>query len=503
MNPFALAYRRGGTSRFWPQFKKGDPVPQALWYPSERRNPRYPSVVGVGVLDAIGALLTGEVQFGREGDAVSVRYTSSSDSKAARVCVSKLEGPEHVWYNAYGTQGPTLLVLAEMLLLGRYSELRPLWDTFLLTIGETTYPCRGSDLARADQDQVGPALLALMDGIYYRGHKEEADERGFDDTSLPMLSEVALADALRPKAPRSEFPLVPQLTRFARCGGRASNVVLFGPTATFKTESVKAAAREAGARVVAMNGRPSMSDRDILGEPVVVGQSVSWSDGPLSKAMRSALTRKTVLQIDELLRFDPFYLNTLVGALDLKSAEDLADLGLDVPEQPGPYYVLELPKNREVLVAPSHNLSVFATTNIGGEYVQPADDLDPALARRLPNQIDVPYPERDVLEPLYRSVCDNDQVVNALFVLAEFVDANTASYGGAYRSVLHPGLGFNFLNTYQMHVENNTPEREAFRAACEMTLITPLCPRDPDGSLDVSAQLKLRNKAHLLANGLL
>lgn len=502
MNPFALAYRKGGSSRFWPQFHKGDPVPQTLWYPSERRNARFPSVVGVGVLDAVGALLTGEVQLGREGDAVSVRYTSSGDRSEARVCVSKPDGAERVWFNAYGAQGPTLLVLAEMLLLGRYPELRPLWDAFLLTVGETRYPCRASDLNRADQDQVGPALLALMDGVYYRGHKEEADDRAFDDAFQPMLSEVALADVLRPKAPKSTFPLVPQLTLLAKCGGRASNVVLYGPTATFKTESVKAAAREAGARVVAMNGRPSMSDRDILGEPVVVGQSVSWSDGPLSKAMRSALTRKTVLQIDELLRFDPFYLNTLVGALDLKSAEDVADLALDVPPQPGPYYVLELPKNRETLVVPSCNLSVFATTNIGGEYVQPADELDPALARRLPNQIEVPYPERDVLEPLYLSVCADVQVVEALFTLAAFVEANTASAGGAYRSVLHPGLGFNFLNTFQMHSDNGASKQEAFRAACEMTLVTPLCPREPDGSLDVSAQLKLRHRAHVLANGL-
>src|SRR5690606_19079700 len=116
-----------------------------------------------------------------------------------------------------------------------------------------------------------------------------------------------------PQAARQEGrPRTPRAPHAPREDGRHRHP--HRPTGTFKTETGKQLALTTDARLVTLKGAAGIEDRDFWGSIVPTEHGPKWVDGPLTKAFRSAQKNKTVLLIDELLRFEPLYANVLVGA---------------------------------------------------------------------------------------------------------------------------------------------------------------------------------------------
>ena len=122
-------------------------------------------------------------------------------------------------------------------------------------------------------------------------------------------------------------------------------------------------------------GNESIESFDFLGHVVQTEHGMVWKDGKLSQAFRLAAKGiQVVLIIDEMLRIPQRHLSVLLSALS--------------PDSDGNYRLQTGRMNavidgvgvEEELLAPTTNLAIFATTNVGPEFA--IDDLDPAVAER-------------------------------------------------------------------------------------------------------------------------
>lgn len=297
-------------------------------------------------------------------------------------------------------------------------------------------------LEQAQTPEAKQAMLRLQDALYF-GLKT-ATQGGMIKVAQEMPSEAELATYEPYDLSRWWKNQVSDHHKLLLLGiERGKTALLIGPTGTFKTEMAKRAATETGAAMVVIKGRPGMEDRDFFQSIVPTPEGPKVIDGPVTEAFRKAQKQRTLLLLDELLRFEPYYLGALVGALDQYSPAELKAMGLSVPEDPASaapkeamasegqealasegqgiegqsqgiegqsqgwggqsgkrYYCLSLPSGEKV-VTPTENLSIVATTNLGDDYNQ-GQQIDAALFGRFNLRINITHPSDDMLLGIYQ-----------------------------------------------------------------------------------------------------
>lgn len=469
---------------FLPYLSKGEKIPEHLR--SALADKSRSSVVGGGILRAIATFVLGEAEFFKASGGVMLRYRSAANG-AERWLLTDGQG----WYGRGGVQAPHLLLLAEALWLGQHPEIKErvaaLWRA--LPPKRTTARLRA---AQQSKDQ----WMALADSLYYHAKtaldtRDQYDKNPPPSAALQPLSvEAVLQGVARPRPRPTGF--LELLRGLVDVGGTA---LLTGPTGTFKTETAKRAALEAGARLVVLKGMPGLEDRDFIGGVYPGANGPEWKDGPLTEAFRLAQQGRCVLLIDELMRFEPFQLAVLVGALDQVSAAELAAMGLpDYPEeeeagQPARYHVLRLPTGEKV-VAPAHRLTVLATTNVGDDYAQ-AGALDAALLSRFALQLEFAYPEEAVVLPLYEAECP--ELAAAALRLEAWTREHTAEREGILARGATPRQSLALLRLARRLMTGGMAAAEAFGRAAEVTVLPFCAPRTPSGALEEAALEALRD----------
>ena len=295
---------------------------------------------------------------------------------------------------------------------------------------------------------------------------------------------------------------MPTLRRVVRRGG---SCLITGPTGNGKSQATRLAVTDDGRRYVQMDGQPSMTDREFYGKtqgmPDATGQQqrYAWFDGPLARAFRAAAAGEpTALVIDELARFDPYYLAPLLAALDQKSGQDVrALLGLPdaVRQTVDPdaiYRVLVMPDG-EYLLAPREALAIVATTNLGDEYTQSQQEFDAALLGRFEV-----YLEFERLAPAVREriLIDLHQLpapVATLLVSAEDYTVSEVAPHGILRRPLNLRTCVNWAREARALQATGVTWREAVAAAANVTAIPYVCARTTQGQLERPAVDSVRD----------
>ncbi len=315
-------------------------------------------------------------------------------------------------------------------------------------------PLSTADLERAlERREVRNAFLRLSNTLYFEVQAAVARFDLCSDLKLRSSALTSLSSALNLQAGGKPLsaPLKALLT--LRGGGSA---LLYGPPATFKTETAKALALHLGARLVVMKGDPSVEARDFKGGahvegirplPALEGDSTRdllraliqvthtqnpfvWRDGPLAQAMVSAQLETTVLLIDEVLRFQGEELSVLIGAMDTVSRREARIIAPGAVGEGGDdferLHLLRLP-NEEVVACPASNLIWVMTTNVGRDYQQASDRLDPALRSRIDLCLHLESPDEAHLESVLRATCPDSVLVKVALDLERFVRLEVTS----------------------------------------------------------------------------
>jgi len=124
-----------------------------------------------------------------------------------------------------------------------------------------------------------------------------------------------------------------------------------------------------------IDGHEGIEAIDLLGYYLKdASGNMVWMDGVLTKAFRSALTKPTVLFVDEVLRIPSRELNILVGALAPMSDSTYTLRTNRIVN------MVDGVGESEYLAIPVENLWCVGTTNVGAGYQ--VDDIDDALADR-------------------------------------------------------------------------------------------------------------------------
>jgi MoxR-like ATPase len=168
-----------------------------------------------------------------------------------------------------------------------------------------------------------------------------------------------------------------QIERFCAPKAALIPLLLLGEQGAGKTYGVRLAAKNYD-HFVEVPCHAGMEAKDFIGGPLPDGNVFSWTDGGVARAFRLAAAGKSVLLlVDEIFRVPASQRSVFLTCLS--------------PDETGPEPVYKLKTERviggkgdvrhtEELCAPVANLSIVATTNIGGQFNVSEDD--PAMAER-------------------------------------------------------------------------------------------------------------------------
>jgi nitric oxide reductase NorQ protein len=528
LNFFRFAYGLS-TCPAWPALSKGDVVPDHL--KSRYANPGRDSKVGLGLVKAVAATLTGDVTFFVHGDDVATCYESNTGGRHTAWSNERSDGTRG-WYEAARMQAPVLLCLAEAVLMDPplHEEVRERWwqliDVLQRALPGERPPYSEGRLANVShRSDASEAMMALTDGIYFAIKEASADGRvsiesgGGANAGAPQ--HLPAVDHRRLFEPEVPTPLMAAGSRgilrtlvgLARAGGTA---LLIGPTGTLKTSTAKRAALDTGARLVVLKGRPGIEDRDFIGGVYPGMSGPVWVDGPVTAAFRAAQEGPVIFLVDELLRFNPLYLGALVGLLDPYDEDELRAMGVD-PVGSGTHLLAELPTGERV-PTPAASLTLIATTNIGDDYVQ-ATHLDAALLRRFEVVVDVERADAEVARTIYAGEFGDD-VAEVLVDIEAFTHENLARDGGLLARPANPGVLINLARAVirglgmpsergsecegdpapgDPAVSDPASGEDAWRSAAQVTLAPYCADREPDGRLDPAGAALLTDEVARLS----
>lgn len=491
----------------WPTIQRGQTIPKHLWSASplgkvpQRRT-------AVGFVRAAAILLNGTARVATEDGDISIAYDSSAAGASRRVitCYRTPGTPTRwSWAGAEGASGAALIVITQAALQGEHPEVAAAWKRLITEASSHHHlpatPSQIRQLAHAS-DEANDAMLQLSDAIYFAiKEADEADRidilhtehhREFDHDVLNQVlnpNQATAAEAFQTHAPAA-------LARLTTTGGTA---LLIGPTGTFKTEHAKRAAIDATARLHVLKGRPGIEDRDFYGGVYPSEHGPQWVDGPLTKAYRSAQTTKTVLVIDELLRFEPIYLGALIGALDTYTPDETRLIG-GQPQGEGRHYHLQLP-NGDGITAPAKNLTIIATTNIGNGYVQ-FQELDEALLGRFQLILDYAQAPTEETHPVYLDAAGDPHLAQAAAELERITREHHVGEEGLLARPANPRVILNLIHETRRRTNAGEPLEGAFAGAVEATVIPYCSPRDSTGRLETSTVAMLQHETKRIAKAL-
>lgn len=501
-------------SDHWPSLQKRQRIPSSC---KSKHNARE-GKLGLGLVEAMSVLLTGQVRVGREKSSLSIVYESNRGG--SRVASSEPASgagtpPPRAWRGIDAMKAPPILCVLEAMLLEKtaassnagglqtdvLAETKARWAALLEELELATLemaPYSREALVEASEDeQCRRAMMALTDAVYFALKRMEKkglrlfgeDAPGEEFPELQAEGFECLFDREpEPKGGGHEALPSGYLARtLSALIGTGGTCLLVGPTGTFKTTTATRAADEAGAALEVVKGRPGIEDRDFFGGVVPTERGPQWVDGPVTKALRSGRSGPTMLLMDELLRFEPLFLGAFVGLLDAASPAELAARSVDpAPGCSGePHYVAELPSG-EAVACPTSRLTLVATTNMGSGYVQAGAELDAALMGRFELTVEVEKPDPGVKRMLYERA-GGRRVADLLEAIEEFVEENLIDQGGLFARSAHPRLMLNMARHMEriLAAEGLAEDEEiAAQEAAEMTVVPNCVQREASGLLD-------------------
>lgn len=345
-------------------------------------------------------------------------------------------------------------------------------------------------------------LMSLSDDSTIRFESGSLNPPRRDVSAIYRGEVITLAPSLQADQ-QASGDLIGRMTRWVK---RGLNILLVGPTATFKTTDALTAATRAGAYIVMVGGRPGMEDRDLFGGIYPTSEGPEWIDGPVTEAFAKASSGvQTVLVLNELTRFEPLHLGAMIGALDDVSAHTARQMGITVPQDsPDRYYALRLP-NGEVIHCPTQFLSVIGTTNIGSDYLT-AQELDTALLRRFDRQEDVPYADEGRAVKMIESRCGNAYLAAAAYGLEVRTRSEVQGRGqdteGLLQREMNPAISAALAQEAVDLMDEGLSLPEAFTQAATVTAVPFCVPRLTTGTLDPAARERLNELIAEIAQGL-
>jgi nitric oxide reductase NorQ protein len=516
---------------FWPSLTRNQTIPTHL---AARAPHQTPAEVGLGLVKAASALLAQTVVRDLAVDTARQHFTLWTNSLSTHGAVHALGGGETVWWLDGGGYLGGVVALVDALTLGQRSaaadEVRRRWAELLAQVSAAlgrTPPYGTAELAVAARHGAATAaMMAVTDSLYFYVKARSDGSAGFPPLALdggpdpmPLPSSGNAAAALRrwlyepagsaaASAPAADAigSLTPQqaVSVLRRAILRGANALLVGPTGVGKSVAARQAASEVGAHIVLVKGRPNLDDRDLYGRPQPLANgSFAFVDGPLARAWRLAARQeqRVVLLVDELARFDPYYLGALVGAFDVVLGRELAHLadlsdaarawGRQTPE--ATYYVLGLP-NGEQLVAPTHYLCLLATTNLGGDHLQLGETFDAALLRRFALHLTIGRFDGATRQQVIVARGVPPAVAATLVRVEDYTAANVAPDGLLVRE-----LNLGVLTAWADEAASLVRDAglawsDAVTAAAELCAVPFASPRDASGRLDAPAAASLREE---------
>jgi MoxR-like ATPase len=244
-----------------------------------------------------------------------------------------------------------------------------------------------------------------------------------------------------------------------------------------------------------------MTDREFYGDivPIASAQGKEYVAvyGPLTEAWRLAQAGvPTTLIIDELARFDAYFLTPLLEALDRVSDAELCHLtGVADPDAIDPnatYRTLRLPSG-ERLIASMHHLSAVATANLGDEYLQVQQRFDAALLGRFDAQYTVERLDAETrAEILAQYHGLPAAVARAIARMEDETTRITPTHGGVLARPINLRVAISWGVEAQA-VEDGMTWAEALGRALEHTVIPYCCARDSQGALETEAVNAVRD----------
>ena len=153
------------------------------------------------------------------------------------------------------------------------------------------------------------------------------------------------------------------------------HILLEGDKGSGKTYAATSWGADKNISQLFIGGHEQFESIDFLGHYIQKKSGdLIWKDGPLSEAFRNAKKgEKTLLIIDEILRIPKRELNILISALSPIDSQYVLRTGRAMESD-------DEIAQEEVIHAPSNNLWVIGTTNIGANYAVEA--MDEALIDR-------------------------------------------------------------------------------------------------------------------------
>ena len=153
--------------------------------------------------------------------------------------------------------------------------------------------------------------------------------------------------------------------------GKLPRFLIGGPTGCGKTHLAKFIAQHLEIPMFTVQGKWALNESDLLGGPVMVGDTSWWVDGELTKAILASKDQPVLLLVDEVNRARSDSKGVLYPALD-----DRCEVRLDM-------------RGGEKITGDPSNLIVIGTVNEGRGYHN--EEMDLAEVRRLSTKHNVDY----------------------------------------------------------------------------------------------------------------
>ncbi|WP_189091543.1 AAA family ATPase [Deinococcus ruber] len=508
----------------FPALRERETIPAAL---KARHAGPAMRVISSPTLQAMAMLLTGEVELRQaftleEGTYQQVLYAGRANGTSW----SCLQMHDTLTLTSQTETLPLiLLALTASASLPIFEEINVAWKLFLSKAANLnlTLPCTQTQLQQ-NAAALKDVMIRLCDVLTYtlESHPitiESANPLLRGDVVTPLV--LSGMDLPAPPALPLSTPdtgIVGDLTHWLK---RGLNVLMTGPTSTFKTTAANRALLNNHAAIFTVAGRPGLEDRDFYGGIYPGASGPEWIPGPVTQAFSSAANGTlTGIVFNEVTRFEALYFNATIGMMDEYSGAELAAQGITLTPQAlqdigltsqsdGRFYLLTLPNGTQIPCR-KELLCFIGTANLGSDYVT-TGELDAALLRRFDRHVEMPHPERHEVMPMLIRAAGDAYLADVGYTLEVFTRTQVLDQSGRSDKTSAEGLllrPMNFSVTRALLDETRElcgrgmPAQVAFLKAAQSTVVPYCVPRQPNGQLDPAALERLTDDIRRYSLGL-